>query len=118
MKGRGKFAAVVAAAGAMSATLVITAPEASAATTSTVVGSSGCNVGSTEFAIVKGDLDNSHPPAQRFNPSWWNGNIDYKITFSGITNSGLAYVWVNCNIAPDHGGWVRTNPGRTSTLNF
>jgi hypothetical protein len=90
---------------------------ASAATTSTVVGTA-CYVGSTEYAWVKGDLDNSHPPAKKFTPSWWNGVINYKITFTGITNPGWAWIWFDCNIAPDRGAWVRTYPGQTSTLNY
>jgi hypothetical protein len=102
----------------VAAAMLVAAPPAAAATTSSVVGTAGCYVGSTEFATVKGDLDNSHPPAQRFNPSWWDGVIRYKVTFTGITNPGWAWIWVDCNVAPDHGGWVRTNPGQTSTLNF
>ena len=117
MNAKRGLAAGTTAVGVAVATLLINPAPALAATTSTVVGTA-CYVGSTEYAWVKGDLDNSHPPAQKFTPSWWNGVINYKITFTGITNPGWAYIWFNCNVAPDKGGWVHTNPGQTSTLNY
>ncbi|WIM92695.1 hypothetical protein ACTOB_004648 [Actinoplanes oblitus] len=109
-------------AGFLSATvvlagLVINPTAASAVTTSTVVGYACANT-STEVAWVKGDLDNSHPPAQKFTPSWWDGKIRYKVTFTGITNPGWAWIFFTCSIAANRGAWVRTYPGQTSTLNY
>jgi hypothetical protein len=119
MKVRHKIIALLASTAAAGAALLLDASTASAAATSTVTGSTGCYPESTEYAWVKGDLDNSHPRAQKVTPPWWpGGKMTYKITFSGITNPGWAYIWVECNLAPDHGGWVRTYPGRTVTRDF